>query len=40
MRIKGEQISSEIGFNDAKYQNLRLIFNAARKIIFGKVVTL
>ena len=34
------QISSEIRFYDAKYQNLRPIFTAARKNILKKVVTL
>ena len=34
------QISSEIVFYDAKYQNLRPIFAAARENIFGNVVTL
>ena len=38
--IKRVHISSEIGFYDAKYQNFRSIFGAARKTIFGKVVTL
>ena len=38
--IKRMQISSEIGFYDAKYQTSRTIFAAARKNTFGKVVTL
>ena len=38
--IKRVQFLSEIGFYDVKYQNLRPIFTAARKNIFGKVVTL
>ena len=33
-------VSPEIVFYDDKYQNLRPIFAAARKSIFGKVVTL
>ena len=34
------QISSKIVFYDAKCQNLKPIFAAARKNIFGKVVTM
>ena len=34
------QILSETGFYDAKYRNLRPIFAAAQKNIFGKVVTI
>ena len=33
-------ISSEVGFYDVMNQNLRPIFTAAHKTIFGKMVTL
>ena len=38
--VKRMQILSEIGFYVAKYQNLSPIFAAARKNIFGQMVTL
>ena len=38
--VQRVQISSEIGFYNAKYPNLRPIFAVAQKSIFGKMVTL